>query len=117
MNTKRSSLHFAALLGSLALVGGVVAIDASGAAPQPTATCAGGKTTITFTGNAREGVQMDWADAERINISHIELAPAPNIRSISQTTPAGARFVAVFVGYNSKGTAHGGNVNLLVPCT
>jgi len=118
MRTKRSSRHFAALSASLALVGGVVAVDAQGVAPQPTATCAiGGESTITFTGYPREGVQMGWADADRINFSQIALTPDARVRSISLPTPEGARFLAVFIAYDSGRPTHGGNINLEVECT
>jgi hypothetical protein len=106
-------------LSAIALIGGVGVIEASGGPPaEPAAACViGGASTISLKSFAREGVDMGWADAERTNVGQLSIVPDQRLRTLSVPTAQGARFLSVFIAYSSSGTAHGGNINLEVPCS
>jgi hypothetical protein len=117
MGHEHWSRYVATLSIAVAVVGGGGAVAASGGAPETTAICQlGGATTVTFKSVAREGVVLSWATDDRVSLAQLEMSPERKDRSISIPTPTGARILAVFIGYSSSGTAHGGNENLEVAC-
>src|SRR4051794_40674769 len=96
------SRSFAALSIAVAVVGGGGAPAAAGGAPETSAGFqSGGVSIITFKSAAREGLDLGWADGDRINLVQLKIYPDRNLRSLSVPTPAGARLLTVFVAYSS----------------